>query len=216
MEFSKVLKQRHAVRRFTDCQIKREILFEILNDARMAPSWANAQERRVYVAMRDTAHNIRKAYAEQAKKGLIGLSDFSCTHREYWSKESQHNMAEFEHSIENYLGEDYKEFLIVQDELYNAPTLIFLTLPKIASSYSVLDLGAFEMALVLSATEHGLDSIVSYASVKYPEILRKYLPVSDDENIVIGIGLGYRDENAKINQFRSTRVSMSQFLTIKE
>ncbi len=77
MEFSKVLKQRHAVRRFTDCQIKREILFEILNDARMAPSWANAQERRVYVAMRDTAHNIRKAYAEQAKKGLIGLSDFS-------------------------------------------------------------------------------------------------------------------------------------------
>ncbi len=72
------------------------------------------------------------------------------------------------------------------------------------------------MALVLSATEHGLDSIVSYASVKYPEILRKYLPISDDENIVIGIGLGYRDENVKINQFRSTRVSMSQFSTIKE
>ena len=104
----------------------------------------------------------------------------------------------------------------MQDELYNAPTFIFLTLTKIASSYSVLDMGAFEMSLILSATAHGLDTIVSYASVKYPEILRKYLPISDDENIIIGIGLGYRAKDEKINEFRSTRVPINQFVIMKE
>ncbi len=48
MEYLDVLKNRKTVRRFGERQIKKDILIEIINEARMSPSWVNTQERKVY------------------------------------------------------------------------------------------------------------------------------------------------------------------------
>ncbi len=43
MEFEKVIKVRRSVRSFDDTEVKDEIISQILEDARLAPSWANRQ-----------------------------------------------------------------------------------------------------------------------------------------------------------------------------
>lgn len=102
-----------------------------------------------------------------------------------------------------------KSFLDSQKILFNTPTMVYLTLPKKRLVYSILDLGAIEMSILLAAKTHGIDSLVAYESIKYPDIIRKFCKVPDEEDIVIGIALGYEDENL-VNKFRANKLSVEE------
>jgi len=87
--------------------------------------------------------------------------------------------------------------------------MVYLTLPKGHTKYSVLDLGTIEMAIMLAAKDHGVDSIPAYTTIMYPDVLRKYLKISDKEDIVIGIALGY-EEKCQINEHRSVKLNLDE------
>ena len=102
-----------------------------------------------------------------------------------------------------------KTFADAQKILFNTPTMVYLALPKKRLTYSILDLGAIEMSIPLAAKSHGIDSLVAYESINFPDIIRKYCKVQDDEDIVIGIALGYEDES-EVNKFRATKLTVDQ------
>ena len=102
-------------------------------------------------------------------------------------------------------------FMVTVRNLYYAPMVVFFTLNKGYIPYSVYDLGGFGMSLMLAAIDYGVDSLVAYSLVTYPNVLRKYLKVPDDEDIIVGIELGYEDEDKTINKFRSTRLPLDKF-----
>ena len=210
MNFDEVLKNRHATRFFTRQQIKLQEIKEIISDAQKAPSWLNAQERKIFVATGETAKIIRKEFQERAEKNLIGISDFTAVHRNEWSESAQKNMKNFSVEIEKFLGENFSEYVNSQDNLFNAPTLIYLVLPKNPSRWAIMDIGAFAQTILLSAASRGIDSIISYAIVKYPDVIRKHFPISENEEISIGIGLGYEDKEKLINKFRTNRVPLEE------
>ncbi len=214
MDFKDVITKRHAVRRFTDRQIESSIIEDIVDDARRSPSWVDAQETRVFVAMGHVAKAIRQGYIEHAEKHMIGVSDFTVVHRSEWSAAAQRNMQAFSEDIEAHLGNEFEEFVHAQDTLFNAPAFLFLTIPKTAAKWAIMDLGAFEQSILLSATDHGLGSVVAYSFVKYPDIIRKYMPIPNAYDIAIGIGLGYEDKTARINTFQSRRMPVDSILTI--
>ena len=93
--------------------------------------------------------------------------------------------------------------------IFNAPTMVYLTLPKGYTKYSELDLGGLEMCIILAAKDDGVDSIPTYTTIIYPDVLRKYLKICDKEDIVIGIGLGY-EEKCKINDHRSVKMTLEE------
>ncbi|MDM5144853.1 hypothetical protein ICE98_01954 [Lactococcus lactis] len=61
MEFSTTLKKRISIRDFKNEQVSKEILRNIVSDAQQAPSWANSQPWRVYIATGETMKNIQKS-----------------------------------------------------------------------------------------------------------------------------------------------------------
>ena len=65
------------------------------------------------------------------------------------------------------------------------------------------------MAIMLAAKDHGLDSIPAYTTIMYPDVLRKYLKISDKEDIAIGIALGY-EEKCEINKFQATKLTLDE------
>ena len=65
------------------------------------------------------------------------------------------------------------------------------------------------MSILLAAKSHGVDSLVAYESIKYPDVLRKYCKIPDNEEIVIGIPLGYEDDNIT-NKFRAKKLSLDE------
>ena len=75
--------------------------------------------------------------------------------------------------------------------------------------YSVLDLGGIEMSIMLAAKDHGVDSIPAYTTIMYPDVLRKYLKISEKEDIVIGVALGY-EEKCPLNDMRSEKLTLEE------
>ncbi|MBE7004999.1 MAG: hypothetical protein E7425_12135 [Ruminococcaceae bacterium] len=215
MDYKEVLARRHSTRRFSSRPVDNNLLLQIVREASSAPAWADSQEYKAYIATGDMARFLRSRYAD-APKNSAGLSDYSFTNREDWTEREMSAMKEFERKVGDYMGEDYDDFFAAQGRLFDAPAICFLTLPKDASKWAKSDLGAFEMLLLLSAANQGLDTIVAQAFVKYPEIVRKHMKIPEAEDLIIGIGLGYGVREDKLNSFHAPKKPLGKLLTIKE
>ena len=141
----------------------------------------------------------------KGKEKTKGYADIAPGHRTDYSERSQKTMAEFFKASEKLPNPE--EFNESNYSLFSAPTMVYLTLNKGHSKYSVLDLGVIEMAIMLAAKDHGVDSIPAYMTIMYPDVLRKHLKISDKEDIVIGIALGY-EEKCALNNQRSVKLNL--------
>ena len=94
--------------------------------------------------------------------------------------------------------------------LFNAPTIVYVTIPKQRTLYNLFDSGAIEMSIMAAAKERGIDSVPAYEAIKYPDILRKYMKISDDEDIVIGIALGFEDKKNILNKIKSIKLTLDE------
>lgn len=216
MAFDDLVNYRRSIRKFSDKTINEGTLKDIIKTAERTPSWANAQAWQVYVATGDTLKQIKQHHLESVEKGISGRSDFATMHRDQWTQVAQHNMAKWSSNLQEYLGENASEYSEAQAHLFNAAALVYLVLPKNASLWSVYDLGAFGQTLMLAAADQKIDSMPAYEIVKYPDDVRKIMRIPADNIIAMGIALGYRDSEAKINGFRSDRVSLDEILTIRK
>ena len=125
-------------------------------------------------------------------------------------------MADFMSYAADYTGDpEIKHFLKMNERLFNAPALVYLTLGKGHTGWPVYDLGAFGMTLMLAAKDIGVDSIPAYEIIKFPAELRPLLSVPDDEEIIMGIALGYAAED-DLNGLSSSRLPLEEILTIKQ
>ena len=174
MNFKELMEIRYSARDFTSKEISDNDLNEIIEIAKFSPSWANSQPWNVYIAAGDALSKIRSKWIEQNADEIEGNSDLPSGHREDFGK------------VGDVFGvvDDPSDFAKTQPVLFNAPTVVYLTVPKTAPMWSVYDLGAFSMSLMLAAAEKDIDSIPAYELIKYPEILRQNLPISDDESII--------------------------------
>ena len=102
-----------------------------------------------------------------------------------------------------------KEFNEANAIMFNAPSVVYLTLPKGHTKYSILDLGTLVMSIMLAAKDLGIDSIVAYELIKYPDVLRNSCKIPENEDIIIGIALGY-EENDILNKFRANKLSLDE------
>lgn len=215
MNVSEALEARRSIRYFQDREVPEETLKEIVKDAQWAPSWANAQPWKVYIATGEKAKQIRQNHLQFTQRGMRGNSDLETGHRTEWGPKAYGNMEHWGNDLSGYLGYDSgSQFPMSQAELFDAPAIVYLTMYKDSPLFSIFDMGAFSQSLMLSAKEHGVDSMEAYEIVKYPAAIRKFMGIPDDEAIVMGIALGYADDR-KINGFRSDREPLEDVLTIK-
>ncbi|MBM7642691.1 nitroreductase [Streptococcus loxodontisalivarius] len=212
MTFAETLKNRISIRDFKAEAPSHEELTAIVADAQMAPSWANTQPWKVYIATGDTMEAIRKDHMEKAAAGTKGYSDLPTKSRKDWGVHSLENMTAWLDK----LGQDPKmeNFSQANAQLWNAPAMAYITIPRTAPVWSVYDAGAFAQTLMLAAASRQVDTMVAYENVRFPDEIREHMAVSDDEIIVAGIALGYRSDN-HINLLGRDRTATEEILTIK-
>ena len=107
-------------------------------------------------------------------------------------------------------SEEQKELWDANHILFNAPTMVYITVPKKRIDYCIFDADAIEMSIMLSVIDKGIDSVSAYHSIKYPDILRKNMKIPDDEDIVMGIALGYEDKNNILSQIKTERMTLDE------
>lgn len=214
MEFNDLMKKRHSSRDFKKEEISEEVLRNIVKVAGMSPSWENSQPWNVYIATGKTLEKIRTEWLAENDKKIKGSADMNPGHRTNFSQRGQKNMADFMDEIGRFNDdEDPEYFFHTQHVLFNSPAVVYLTLPKNYTSWSVYDLGGFGMSLLLAAADNRIDSIPAYELVKYPYILRDNLPIPEDEDIIMGIALGHESDE-HINTYESPRLDLDEILKI--
>ena len=63
--------------------------------------------------------------------------------------------------------------------------------------------------------DKGLDTIPTYTSVRFPDVIRQAMEIPDDETLAIGISIGY-PKDATINTYQSKREPVEKILKFKD
>ena len=202
--FKQLMLERHSARKFTSKEIPKDILKDIISTSLLSPSWTNSQPWKLYIASGKALDEIKKIWLKNYETKVERNPDIPIAHRDEFSELSQKNMGELIKTFKEYVNDDIMTYNYI---MFNAPTVIYFTLNKGYSKWSTYDLGAISMALMLAAKDKGVDSIQADSVVVFPDVLRKILKIPDDEDIIIGIALGYEDK-CKANYYRAPKLKV--------
>lgn len=216
MEFEEAVRNRHSTRDFSDQPVDIKDLKEIVDLAKMAPSWANDQIWRVVIATGKTLDEIKQHHRQALMNGEPGQMEFPPLHRGAMGEQGRKNVSTWSSDLQRFLGSEGYAMAEDSMNLFNAQAIVYLLIPSQPSLWSAYDLGAFGQTLMLAATDRGIDSIPAAEFVQYPQALHQILGVGNDYQFGVGIGLGYKKPAALINKFRSQRMASAEFLTIKK
>ncbi len=212
MKVSNALHNRRTVRAFLDQPVSRETLESILVAALRTPSWANTQPWELVVAAGDPLERIRAASIARTRDKVPGTPELDLPGG--WPEECRTRTKELTAGRARTAGTTvddpafHREFVEANRRFFDAPCVVYLCMDSILGHWSVYDLGALAQSIMLAAVEHGVDSATAINFVWYPDVIRAELGVPDHLKIVIGIALGYVDDTAPEDGFRSERRSL--------
>lgn len=215
MDAIEAIKTRHSVRVFRKQPVPKEVIEEVLQVALRAPSWANTQPWEVFAVAGEPLERIRSAYIARYESDVPPAPDLPGV--KSWPPAYQERINELLSArcalqgLDFSRKEDRKKFGEANYRFFDAPMVVWLCLDKALTpaecgcGWPLYDLGAFSLALMLAAQARGLGSIPAFSLAVYPDLIRAETGIPDNLAIAVGIALGYEDETAALNSFRSTR-----------
>ena len=214
---------RMSVRAFTQQEVSRELITEILQVASRAPSGTNTQPWKVYVlqgAKRDSlvdkvcaAHEAMRANPEVAKQYTEQYDYYPAQ----WVSPYIDRRRENGWSLYGLLGigKADKDRMHEQQQrnfkFFDAPVGLMFTIDPIMGRGSLFDYGMFVQNIMLAARARGLHTCPQAAWNGFHSIILPHIGAGEGEMMVCGMSLGYADESDKVNTLVTPRVSVNEF-----
>jgi nitroreductase len=209
MEVLRAVVERRSIRKFRSEPVERALLGEILQAAVRAPSAINTQPWECWVVGGKTLGMLSQEIFAEAAEGRPHRSDFEL--QKTWKEPFLNRMRDNGKGLFGLLGierhdkEKKEAFSLSMYRFFDAPQVIFVCLDASLGAYAVFDCGGFVQTICLLATAKGLGTCIQHSGVNYPDIIRKYVPIPEEKEILVAIAIGYPDEEAMVNRFRSNR-----------
>lgn len=228
MNVIEAIESRHSVRAFLDKPVSDELLTKVVAAAPCAPSWACTRPWIYYVATGDVLKRIREQYVALYESGAPRANDLP-TEPKWPERENENQLAwgrqrcrvqwnidpnSKDPAEQARFDEIKKHMRIMAMRFFDAPAVIFPCMDKRLHTWALYDMGAGSMNIQLAAHELGLGCITAYHMGCYPEVLRKELGIPEHLNILLGIAIGYKDEESCENRDKAVRTPVSEILTI--
>jgi nitroreductase len=94
---------------------------------------------------------------------------------------------------------------------FDAPVGLIFTIERRLNTGSWMDIGMFLQNVMLAARAQGLHTCPQAAFANYHSVIRRHLPIRDEEIVVCGMAMGYRNPEAPENIWRTDRAPVSSF-----
>lgn len=98
-------------------------------------------------------------------------------------------------------------------QFFGAPVGLFFAIERDHGVAQWADIGGYLQTVAILARGHGLHTCPQQAWVSFHRTVRAFLDLPDTLMIYSGMALGYADESAPINQWRSPRAPVDEFAT---
>jgi nitroreductase len=186
-EVIKTIFERRAVRKYKDKAVSKDVIEQLLDAGRMAPSAINKQPWKFYIVT--SKEDIQLFSSEIFKVGLKSISSLGIK-----------NLAKAVVSGIKHLFQGI-DFLKAKDPIFHgAPVVIFITAPK-ENVWASLDIGMCSQNIMLAAKSLGLDS----CPVGFGKLIKKTknyskLNIPSKDQVHIAIIIGYGDESPEIHE----------------
>lgn len=216
MDIATAIKKRKSTRAFKPDPVPQSVLSEIVALALRAPSWANTQPWELAIVAGNKLEEIKQSFVakldEEPKFDIARPWGFP----EPYASRTGRLMAT-EQKIKGIQREDREGrgwWRLQGLKNYGAPCVIYILIDRAfyfqeeINAWLLFDCGLLAENIMLLATDYGLGTVAQAQAVQYPDVLRKALDIPDSKLFVIGIAIGYPDEDDPINSFRSERESL--------
>ena len=215
MEILDGIETRHSIRAFKPNPITRDVMEKILQAASNSPSYTNTQPWEVVVVTGTKKDELGRKLLELAKAKTPTSPDMPIP--KSWPSAMEVRSREHGARRLNTLGmarddqEGREKLRLMNFEFYGAPCAILLFMDGSLGEWSIFDMGLFAQNLILAAHSLGVESCLQASVTNYALEIKKFLGMAESKKLVICISLGYPDEKAKLNTYRSLRQKPGEF-----
>ncbi len=100
-------------------------------------------------------------------------------------------------------------------EFFGAPVGLIFSMHETMNTGSWLDLGLFMGNIMTLAREHGLDTCPQAAWREFEPQIHSHLELPEDHRFIVAMALGYEDTSHVINELRTVRASLDEFVDFR-
>jgi len=219
MDVKEAVMARRSIRAFSPEPVSKSVLAKIMETALWAPSWGNTQPWKLTLVGGETLEKIKEAYVDRFAKGnlFITTPDYPMpTEFGPTQKGRYQGLGKGLFQVLGIAREDTERRNQYYEEMIRclgASHVIYLHLDCGFNPYALMDAGIILQTIALLAVEQHLGTCFLAQSVRYPDIIRKYTNISDDQMLVMGMAIGHPIEDHPLNLFRSERGKSEEFLS---
>jgi len=216
MNVKEALETRKSVRAYLDKEVPQEKINAILDAARHAPSGVNTQPWQVAVVSGDAKIKLQTKIEKIFRSGDKGKADYP-----YYPKDWKEPYTSRRRSCGLQM---YKTLEIKREDTdrqmdqwaanyrsFDAPVMMLFFMDAEMQAGSYMDYGMFLQSVMLAATDQGLGTCPQASVADYPELIKSELGYSNDSILLCAIALGYEDQEALINSYRTPREEVDSF-----
>ncbi len=214
MDVFKIMKQRKSVRKYLDRPVPRADIEDLIRCAGSPPSAINLQPWEYVVTYGEEKDRlIRRLKKVHAMKNVSCGPGTSTPLPEKVADRSRRALKVMEPQIAK-LDVPFNQFIEEGScSFYGAPVVIIVLMDKIFPKLRYLDVGLSVSYLLLSAEAKGLSTCPIGLITEYGDDIKDVLNIPEEKEVVLAISLGYEDETAPENNFRTDREPLNEILT---
>ena len=215
MELLGGIKTRYSARGFKPDPIPKDVLEKMLEAVSNTPSYTNTQPWEVVVVSGKKKDELSKVIFDLAKTNspsnpdLPMPKDWPAEHKARSGEHGTRRLATLGVARDDEVGRE--NLHLMNFKFYGAPCAVFLFIDGMLGEWSIFDAGLFAQNLILAAHALGVESVLQASVTNYAPEIKKFLGVSESKKLVIGISMGYVDEGAKLNTYRSIKQKAEEF-----
>ena len=216
MDYNDLVHERRSIRGYQQKPVPRELIEEIIDLAKRAPSSMNTQPWHFHVITGEPLERIRKGNTEKMMSG-------SAVDREIKMNdgyEGPHRERQIEIAVQLFeamgIARDDKpkrqDWVMRGFRQFDAPVSIVITVDKALADDTIahFDCGAATYGLVLAAWSKGLGSVINGQGIMQSSVVRENANIPEDEVIMTCVAMGYPSDEFVANEVKSRRVANEQ------
>lgn len=214
MDVLKAITERKSIRAYSSKAVPRKLVEEIITCAGMAPSAINLQPWEFVVTYGEEKDRlVRRLQRAHAERQISCGPGTSRPLPKKFSRRSKEALAVMEPAIVRD-GTSFNQFIEEGScSFYGAPLVILVAIDRVFPPIRYLDVGLAVAYLLLAAHAKGLSTCPIGLVTAYGDEIAESLNISKEKEIVLAVALGYRDEHAAVNEFKTPRDPLAEIRT---
>ena len=216
MNYNDIVHERRSIRGYQQKPVPRELIEEIIDLAKRAPSSMNTQPWHFHVITGEPLERIRKGNTEKMMSGSAVDREIKMNH----GYEGPHRERQIEIAVQLFeamgIARDDKpkrlDWVMRGFRQFDAPVSIVITVDKALADDTIahFDCGAATYGLVLAAWSKGLGSVINGQGIMQSSVVRENANIPEDEVIMTCVAMGYPSDEFVANEVKSRRVANEQ------